>query len=1264
MATPAKKPPPPVPSTPKPAALATAAAAAAATTAGGPAKVPAIVNPWPASPEYGKRVVPGASNGGGGAATALRPLPKQAQPPPPAQQQQQQQQPPPHRPSLPPPPAPHAGGRPLPSNPPTPAAPAQQQQHVAPSAAPPPAPAVVAAAAAVTAATAIVSSAPPSAPPPAPPTASNPFEDESSSDEADTSDESSDDEAAAAAAKEPASVFGLLGKEAGAGNAAAGAGATGAAADDEDDEPTVDESDTSSEDEAPKPEQAKAEEAVTTEKKPEENPTADEPKKEEKTADEPTKEEKTADEPTKEEKTADEPTKEEKTADEPTKEEKTADEPKKEEKVKPAVPTRRKPALPSSRPPSRTVSEGQHPKAPQDGGAQPTVTSSTPAVAVKPVPKVDFGPFCEEISALHNFLQVLEDCSGKQVSCKHVAIERGEQLSVISQDYAYNCMNTTYSGSEEFGRCLLKLGSLLRTVNTVLEPNLKRTLAEVHSVAEQLHSKSSVHQEACKKVVELQETLENANNRLQAAQKRGKVDLMKLAELQQERDTLSIKCKNATDDAIRTGTNNRSKAVSMLLLSMCDHIEAYQEFFQTGQEFMQALKPDLAEWRKKANTQKSELEEEERAMESDGLPNVTNPLFATMYTEEKNYIEDINYVAQDYLTAIMNNSSLFAAITLQDVVAIFGNINAIADLSVAFVKTMSSASSLSECFLQHANAFCSVYTKYVSNYVAAQKKLDECKRTSKQFRSFLKTIERQDPVKGNLSKLLSLPLVRVRQFSAQLESRERNVMESAEFEQFVERLHSIDEIAEEAMTTHMTGVMIKTIVGLPEEVVRQQRKFIMQSTFMSREHGPLNVFLFNDIAIFAKKTVISLKKDKFQYLLLMDLHILSIKEAEDISPTMKCCLRIADPKLIMTLSCDSEQQRTQFITQVLRACDDLLQKRVFKVPLQELMESKREHGHDVPTIVEVTIKYLQNYVMTEGLFRLSGSASEIEAIREAYDFDKPVTLDGKDPHVVAGVLKLFLRSLPEPLLTFKLHDSFAALAELPPEELNEGLRGLVFQLPCHNQWLLQHLMHFLNVITSYSEANMMHSNNLSIVFTPVLLRQKNMMLQLEAGLIATNYLLVKHMIDHYAEIFDFIEKGRQILHPANAQPVAAAQAPVDDTPPTSAVGAPGVAADKTDLTLSLREIVKQGNLVKKGAKRRNWTNRWFIVKKGYLYYFKRPQDHVPKGIINLENSEVHEVVRGNKKFCLSVLTGGREYYLSAKTVDEQHAWYEALKQCS
>jgi hypothetical protein len=39
---------------------------------------------------------------------------------------------------------------------------------------------------------------------------------------------------------------------------------------------------------------------------------------------------------------------------------------------------------------------------------------------------------------------------------------------------------------------------------------------------------------------------------------------------------------------------------------------------------------------------------------------------------------------------------------------------------------------------------------------------------------------------------------------------------------------------------------------------------------------------------------------------------------------------------------------------------------------------------------------------------------------------KKVDLEGRDIHTVAGVLKLFFRELPEPLLTYELYDTFLA----------------------------------------------------------------------------------------------------------------------------------------------------------------------------------------------------------------------------------------------
>lgn len=55
----------------------------------------------------------------------------------------------------------------------------------------------------------------------------------------------------------------------------------------------------------------------------------------------------------------------------------------------------------------------------------------------------------------------------------------------------------------------------------------------------------------------------------------------------------------------------------------------------------------------------------------------------------------------------------------------------------------------------------------------------------------------------------------------------------------------------------------------------------------------------------------------------------------------------------------------------------------------------------------------------EGLFRIAGGASKLRRIKLSLDaccLNLPTALEYKDPHVIAGALKSYLRELPDPLL--------------------------------------------------------------------------------------------------------------------------------------------------------------------------------------------------------------------------------------------------------
>lgn len=59
---------------------------------------------------------------------------------------------------------------------------------------------------------------------------------------------------------------------------------------------------------------------------------------------------------------------------------------------------------------------------------------------------------------------------------------------------------------------------------------------------------------------------------------------------------------------------------------------------------------------------------------------------------------------------------------------------------------------------------------------------------------------------------------------------------------------------------------------------------------------------------------------------------------------------------------------------------------------------------------------------TEGIFRRSGNISRINELKRRINEGNFFEMSSEDTHVVAGLLKTFLRDLSEPLLTYDLYD--------------------------------------------------------------------------------------------------------------------------------------------------------------------------------------------------------------------------------------------------
>lgn len=103
-------------------------------------------------------------------------------------------------------------------------------------------------------------------------------------------------------------------------------------------------------------------------------------------------------------------------------------------------------------------------------------------------------------------------------------------------------------------------------------------------------------------------------------------------------------------------------------------------------------------------------------------------------------------------------------------------------------------------------------------------------------------------------------------------------------------------------------------------------------------------------------------------------------------------------------------------------------------------------------------------------------------------FSVPLPRDYRDMHVVASVLKSYLRELPEPLLTYRLYETFIAASRHPTEQAKlNALWEAVHLLPDANFHNLRYLVKFLSALTQNQNVNKMTPSNLAIVVAPNLL---------------------------------------------------------------------------------------------------------------------------------------------------------------------------------
>uniref|UniRef100_A0A3Q4HLG9 Rac GTPase-activating protein 1 n=1 Tax=Neolamprologus brichardi TaxID=32507 RepID=A0A3Q4HLG9_NEOBR len=143
----------------------------------------------------------------------------------------------------------------------------------------------------------------------------------------------------------------------------------------------------------------------------------------------------------------------------------------------------------------------------------------------------------------------------------------------------------------------------------------------------------------------------------------------------------------------------------------------------------------------------------------------------------------------------------------------------------------------------------------------------------------------------------------------------------------------------------------------------------------------------------------------------------------------------------------------------------------------------------IPALVIYCIKEIEKRGLHEvGLYRVSGHERVVKELKEKLIRGKtlPPLNKVEDINVIAGVLKDFLRNLPEPLLTFHLNNAFMEAAEIQDDDNSLAmLYQTMSELPQPNRDTLACVMIHLQKV-SRSVDTRMDVNNLARVFGPTL----------------------------------------------------------------------------------------------------------------------------------------------------------------------------------
>lgn len=157
-----------------------------------------------------------------------------------------------------------------------------------------------------------------------------------------------------------------------------------------------------------------------------------------------------------------------------------------------------------------------------------------------------------------------------------------------------------------------------------------------------------------------------------------------------------------------------------------------------------------------------------------------------------------------------------------------------------------------------------------------------------------------------------------------------------------------------------------------------------------------------------------------------------------------------------------------------------------------LAKTLAKEENTIPLIVRKCVEEIERRGLDlEGIYRISGNARIKRQLRSQFE-ENSLRVDVSDEsgvscHVLAGILKDYLRELPNPLISREMYRHIDDGASFKNKNKSNLLRELMQKLPYTNRATLIYIMDHLRRVSAECETNKMTNQNLAVCFGPTLM---------------------------------------------------------------------------------------------------------------------------------------------------------------------------------